>query len=148
MDTDPGVGNGIPFPLPQDGAWDEAAESVSTTLNNLGVGPHFFAVRTRDNLGRWSSAVGDTVLVNMSLVVQVVSGQLVLSWNAEGGAPYHVYRADLPTGQFTEIDSTNAQTYTDTGIISSATKKFYYVTQTLNGALNNPPALNPRAIKN
>ena len=134
VNVDPGPGNGVPIPLPQDSVWDEAEEGTITLLAGLPSGYHRFGLRWQDDLGRWSQVIADTITVGPILTVRRVAGELVLDWVADpDAAPYHVYRGDTPTSVFTEIYSTPDFTYTDTGIIGAALKKFYYVTQTNNG---------------
>ena len=134
VNVDPGPGNGVPIPLPQDSVWDEAEEGTITLLTGLPSGYHRFGLRWQDDLGRWSQVIADTITVGPILTVRRVAGELVLDWVADpNAAPYHVYRADVSAGPFTEIYSTPDYTFTDVGVLATAWKKFYYITQTANG---------------
>lgn len=134
VNVDPGPGNGVPIPLPEDDVWDEGEESTLTVLTGLPSGYHRFGLRVRDDLGRWSPVIGDTVTVGPLLTIRLLAGEVVLDWVADpGAAPYHVYRADQSNGLFTEIASTPDHFYTDTGTLAANLKKFYYITQTNNG---------------
>lgn len=129
VNVDPGPGNGVPIPLPQDGAYDEGEENVQTVLTTLPIGLHRVGFRTRDDLGRWSQVMADSILVGPILVVRSVGNDIILDWQSGPGVDqFYIYRSAIPTGSFTRIDSTAATTYTDAGIAGSQLKQFYHVT--------------------
>ncbi len=127
--SDPGVGNGIAIPLPQDGAFDEGTEDFLQVYTNFPVGYYRVGFRTRDDLGRWSQAEFDSLLVGPILTVLASGNNAVLNWQFPDGIDqYYVYRSPNTAGPFTVIDSTTLRTYTDPGIFSAQDKGFYYVT--------------------
>ncbi|MBK8127707.1 MAG: hypothetical protein IPK53_01845 [bacterium] len=127
--TDPGAGNGIPVPLPVDGAFDESGEDVTTVFTNQPVGYSVVGYRGRDNTGRWSSNVIDSVLVGPILVVSSAGNDVILNWQFPDGIDqYYIQRAANTAGPFTTIDSTTARTYTDAGIIATQAQGYYTVT--------------------
>ncbi|MBK6765261.1 MAG: hypothetical protein IPG71_02790 [bacterium] len=129
FDSDPGVGNGIDIPLPQDGVFDEGGEDVLQVFTNQPVGYHTLGFRGQDNTGRWSTTVIDSVLVGPILVISSSGNDAILNWQFPDGIDkYYVYRAANTAGPFSVIDSTTARTYTDTGIFTLQDKGFYYVT--------------------
>jgi len=127
--SDPGVGNGIDIPLPQDGAYDEGNEDFLQVYTDFPVGYYRVGFRTQDETGRWSQPEYDSLLVGPILVISPVGNDAVLNWQFPDGIDqYYVYRAVNTAGPFSVIDSTTARTYTDTGIFSVQDKGFYYVT--------------------
>jgi hypothetical protein len=127
--ADPGVGNGISIPLPVDGVFDENNEDVVHVFTNQPVGYYTFGFRGQDDAGRWSIAVLDSVLVGPVLVVSSSGNDVILNWQFPDGIDqYYVHRSTSVAGPFTTIDSTTARTYTDTGILNSQDRNFYYVT--------------------
>jgi len=129
VNVDPGPGNGVAIPLPQDSTWDEGEETVQTILTGVPLGFHLVGIRVRDDVGRWSRAVMDTLLVGPILTVHTSGNNVILDWMSGSGADqFHIYRSSTPSGSFAQIDSTTAQTYTDYGIISTNDRSFYQVT--------------------
>jgi len=127
--TDPGVGNGIPIPLPVDGVFDESNEDVVHIFTNQPVGYYTFGYRGRDDLGRWSGAAIDSVLVGPILVISPSGNDVILNWQFPDGIDqYYIQRATTTGGPYTVIDSTTARTYTHAGIISTQASGFYAVT--------------------
>lgn len=127
--ADPGPGNGIAIPLPGDGAWDEGTEDINHVYTGFPVGNYRVGFRTQDDLGRWSQVVYDSLLVGPILVVSSTGNDIVLNWQFPDGIDqYYVYRSANIAGPYSVIDSTVARTYTDTGILTSQDKNFYYVT--------------------
>ena len=134
VNQDPGVGNGLQISFPQDGQWDELTETVDTVLTGIPTGVHRMGVRFRDELGKWSITLIDTFVVGPVLVIRTSGNDVVLNWIAEPtDIPFHVYRAAVPSGPFTDIAQTNNLFYTDAGAVSGALKRFYYITWTNNG---------------
>ena len=85
--------------------------------------------RGRDNTGRWSSNVIDSVLVGPILVVSSAGNDVILNWQFPDGIDqYYIQRAANTAGPFTTIDSTTARTYTDAGIIATQAQGYYTVT--------------------
>ncbi|MCC6475955.1 hypothetical protein IT157_02780 [bacterium] len=126
--NDPGVGNGIPIPLPQDGSWDEGTEDVQYVYTGFPVGEYRVGFRTQDDLGRWSAVDYDSLLVGPILVVNRSGNDIVLNWRlAEDIDMYYIERATTPTGTYTVIDSTTATTYSDLGAVPASDKYFYQV---------------------
>ncbi|MBI5060524.1 hypothetical protein HZB60_12180 [candidate division KSB1 bacterium] len=129
INVDPGPGNGVPIPLPGDGTWDEGIEDEAVLLTGLPVGLHLFGLRTRDDLGRWSVAGTDSIIVGPVLTIRPVAGNIVLDWRVDPGATqYKIYRAPTFGGSYALIDSTTAQTYTDATIVPSPAQRYYHVT--------------------
>ena len=129
VNVDPGPGNGVTIPLPDDGAWDEPQEDVSTVLTGLPLGLYLVGFRTRDETGRWSASTADSLLVGPVLVISSSGNDVVLNWQSGGGvSQYKIYRAPSVNGTFAAIDSTAAQTYTDVGALSAAATRYYRVT--------------------
>ncbi len=127
--SDPGAGNGIDIPLPQDGAFDEGAEDFLQVYTNFPVGYYRVGFRIQTEDGRWSQAEYDSLLVGPILVISAVGNDAVLNWQFPDGIDkYYVQRAPQATGPYTTIDSTTARTYTDTGIINVQDRGFYQVT--------------------
>ena len=130
VNVDPGVGNGIAIPLPDDGAWDESKEVADTVLTTIPIGLHRIGFRFQDNTGRWSATEYDSLLVGPVLVIhRAAPNNIVLDW--QYGAPvdqFKIYRAATSNGTFALIDSTTANTYTDVGITGAFDKRFYRVT--------------------
>ena len=128
VNADPGPGNGIAIPLPVDGAWDEGIEDADTVITGLPVGLHRVGFHFRDDLGRWSSTVWDSIIVGPILVVHPSGTNLVLDWQSGSGvSQFKIYRAPTSTGTYALIDSTTSNTYTDAGILSAQLKEFYQV---------------------
>ncbi|MCL4305729.1 hypothetical protein KJZ99_07420 [bacterium] len=129
LGADPGVGNGIAIPLPQDGAFDEGTEDFLEVYTGFPVGNYRVGFRTQDDLGRWSQAEYDSLLVGPILVISAVGNDVVLNWQFPDGIDqYYIHRANVSTGPYSVIDSTVARTYTDPGVISGQDRGFYYVT--------------------
>jgi hypothetical protein len=129
VNVDPGEGNGIAIPLPVDGVWDESEESVQTIITGVPIGLHLVGIRTRDEVGRWSVPVTDTLLVGPILTIHKEGNNVILDWlSGISAEQFHIYRSSTPTDSFAEIDSTTAQTYTDYGIVGTNSESFYQVT--------------------
>ena len=129
VNVDPGPGNGVSIPLPQDGTWDEGEETVQTVITGIPIGLHQVGIRVQDDAGRWSQPMLDSLIVGPVLTVRTSGNDVILDWlSGSGVEAFHIYRASTPTGSFTEIDSTTAQSYTDYGIISTNDRSFYQVT--------------------
>ncbi len=130
VNVDPGVGNGIEIPLPDDGAWDESEEVADTVLTDLPIGLHRVGFRLQDNTGRWSAAEYDSLLVGPLLVVHYSApNNIVLDWQYGAEVDqFKIYRAPTVNGTFALIDSTTANTYTDAGITGAQLRGFYHVT--------------------
>jgi len=129
VNVDPGPGNGVSIPLPQDGTWDEGEETAETVITGLPIGLHQVGIRFRDDLGRWSQPVLDSLIVGPVVTIRKLGNDVILDWlSGPGVDQFYIYRAAVPTGPFAVIDSTAAQTYTDVGIIATQAKLFYRVT--------------------
>jgi hypothetical protein len=129
VNVDPGEGNGVAIPLPDDAAWDEGEEQSSIVLTGLPIGLHLVGIRTQDDSGRWSKAVTDSIIVGPVLVVHSVGSDIVLDWQSGPGVDhFNVFRGTRPDSTLTQIGSTAGTTYTDIGILSDAEKNFYRVT--------------------
>ncbi len=127
--NDPGIGNGVPIPLPVDGAWDEGTEDEAHVFTGFEVGYYRVGYRTQDNLGRWSPVDYDSLLVGPLLTVLASGNDIILNWQFPDGIDkYYVYRSANTAGPFAVIDSTAARTYTDPGITTTLDKGYYYVT--------------------
>lgn len=127
--ADPGVGNGVDIPLPQDGAFDEGAEDFLQVYTDFPVGYYRVGFRVQTDDGRWSQAEYDSLLVGPILVVSSLGNDVILNWQFPDGIDqYYVQRAAATGGPYTVIDSTTARTYTDTGIISTQSTGYYTVT--------------------
>jgi hypothetical protein len=70
VNADPGEGNAIAIPLPQDGVWDEGEESVETVISGIPIGLHQVGIRFRDDLGRWSKPILDSLIVGPVVTVR------------------------------------------------------------------------------
>jgi hypothetical protein len=129
VNVDPGAGNGIAIPLPNDNVYDEGTEDVDTVLTTIPIGLHRIGFRTKDDLNRWSSPVIDSLIVGPVLVIRSSGTNVILDWQSGSGADeFKIYRSALPTSGFALIDSTTANTYTDVGITAIQLKRFYQVT--------------------
>jgi hypothetical protein len=129
VNVDPGPGNGVPIPLPQDSVWDEGEETVQTIITGIPIGLHQVGIRFRDDLGRWSMPVLDSLLVGPVVTVQASGDDIILDWLVGSGVDqFYIYRAGIPEGPFAVIDSTTEQTYTDVDITTTEAKQFYRVT--------------------
>jgi len=151
VNVDPGVGNGVPITLPQDGTWDEGSESTLSVLTGLPVGFHAFGIRFRDELGFWSPTLIDTFLVGPVLVISHSGNDIVLTWTANpDNIPFHIYRAPGVEGPYTDIGTSNTLSYTDPGVLNSFNSRTYYITTTNNGVLSRYrlPASAPPKQKN
>ncbi len=134
VNVDPGPGNGIAIPLPQDSVWDEGEETVETVIPGLPIGLHQVGIRFRDDLGRWSMPILDSLIVGPVVTIRSSGTDVILDWlSGPGVDQFYIYRATIPTGSFAVIGSTAAQTYTDVGIIATETKLFYQVTFSAEG---------------
>jgi hypothetical protein len=129
VNADPGPGNGVSIPLPADGAYDEGQENTTTILTGLPTGLHVVGLRVRDNTGRWSAAITDSMIVGPILVIQNSGSDIVLNWQSgtDGVSQFKIYRAATVNGSYALIDSTAGQSYTDPGILNSADRRFYRV---------------------
>jgi hypothetical protein len=131
INADPGPGNGVPIPLPADGAWDERNEDVAVTITGVPIGLHLFSIRYRDDQGHWSMAFSDSVVVTPVLIIRRSGNDILLSWQADPAhVPFHIYRSDAPNAGFVELAQTGSLNYSDIGAVTAFTKKFYYVTTT------------------
>lgn len=129
VNVDPGPGNGVPIPLPVDGVFDESQEDVVGVITGVPIGMHLVAVRVRDNAGRWSARQADSLLVGPILVVRSVGDDVILDWDSGPGVTqFKIYGGTTHGGAYAVIDSTAEQTYTDTGAVPGASRRFYYVT--------------------
>lgn len=129
VNVDPGAGNGVAIPLPDDGAWDEGNENVTQIVTGLPIGLHLVGFRVQDNTGRWSMPEMDSVLVGPILVVHSSGSNIILDWQSGSGvSQYKIYRSPTVSGTYALIDSTTSQTYTDATAIPSSAMNFYYVT--------------------
>ncbi len=129
VNVDPGPGNGIAIPLPNDGAYDEGTEDVDTLLTGLPGGNYIVGFRFRDNTGRWSRNEIDSLHVGPVVVVRVSGTNILLDWTDIPAADqYLIYRAANVGGPFTAVDSTLTNSYTDVGISGVFDRRFYQVT--------------------
>jgi len=127
--TDPGVGNGVDIPLPQDGVFDEGNEDFLQVYTDFPVGYYRVGFRVQTDDGRWSQPEYDSLLVGPILTIFPSGNDAVLNWTFPDGIDkYYVYRAAATAGPFNVIDSTTARTYTDPGIFTTQPQGFYYVT--------------------
>ncbi|MBL0063219.1 MAG: hypothetical protein IPP40_17485 [bacterium] len=127
--SDPGPGNGVDIPLPQDGAFNEGTEDFLQVYTDFPVGYYRVGFRIQTDDGRWSQPEYDSLLVGPILTIFPSGNDAVLNWTFPDGIDkYYVYRAAATAGPFNVIDSTTARTYTDTGIVTTQDKSFYYVT--------------------
>lgn len=127
--ADPGVGNGIDIPLPQDGVFDEGTEDFLQVYTDFPVGYYRVGFRVQTDDGRWSQAEYDSLLVGPILVISASGNDVILNWQFPDGIDqYYIQRAPATAGPYTTIDSTTARTYTDTGIILTQSQGFYTVT--------------------
>jgi len=127
--TDPGVGNGIDIPLPQDGVFDEGNEDFLQVYTDFPVGYYRVGFRIQTDDGRWSQAEYDSLLVGPILTILASGNDAVLNWNfPEGIDQYYIYRSVNTAGPFSVIDSTTLRTYTDPGIFTTQNTGTYYVT--------------------
>lgn len=129
VNVDPGPGNGVAIPLPNDGSWNQPQETVSTVLTGLPVGLYLVGFRVRDDASRWSQSVTDSLIVGPLLVISSSGNDVVLNWQSGSGASqFKIYRAPSVSGAYALVDSTTAQTYTDAGAVNAALRQYYRVT--------------------
>ncbi len=134
VNADPGVGSGIAIHLPQDGVWDEGQEQADTVITGLPIGLHRVGFHFRDDVGRWSAAVWDSIVVGPVLVIRPSGNSVILDWQSGPGVTqFKIYRALTSNGTYALIDSTVNTTYTDVGITGSQLKSFYQVRFETNG---------------
>jgi hypothetical protein len=127
VNNDPGAGNGVPIPLPQDGIWDNSQETVIGLITGLPIGLHLVGFRAKDDLGRWSKTVRDTLIVGPVLTVRQANANVVLDWKIGNGADkYYIFRSDSANGTWVRYDSTTARSYTDVNPLNP--HSYYYVT--------------------
>jgi hypothetical protein len=131
VNVDPGVGNGAPINFPQDGAWDEGDESTLAVLTGLPAGAHLFGIRFRDEVNNWSLTLIDTFVVGPVVVISRSGNDIVLNWTANPDHyPFRVFRSSQLATGYAEIGTSNTMSYTDSGILTSQDKQFYYITVT------------------
>jgi hypothetical protein len=129
INSDPGPGNGAAIPLPDDGTYNQSQENVTGIATGLPIGLHLVGIRVRDNLGRWSVAITDTILVGPVLVIRSTGSNIILDWQSGSGvSQFNIFRADSADGPYTLIDSTAAQSYTDLDILNAQSRQYYRVT--------------------
>lgn len=86
LDNDPGPGNGFPIPLPADGAWDGAEETIragATLPPGVATGRHDLFIRTRDSDGNWGTPNRTTFYVADPL--RIVAAEWTTNALAEPG---------------------------------------------------------------
>jgi hypothetical protein len=128
VNVDPGEGNGVAIPLPDDAVWDEGEEDVATVVTGLPIGLHLVGIRTQDDLGRWSKPITDSTIVGPVLVVHSVGSDLVLDWQSGPGVDhFDVFRGIRSDSTLTQIGTTANNTYTDSGVLTDQDKNFYQV---------------------
>ena len=129
VNVDPGEGNAVAIPLPNDSTWDQGQEQTTALLTGLPVGMHLVGMRVQNDLGQWSKAVEDTILVGPILVIHLSGSNMVLDWQSGSGVnQFKIYRASTANGSYALLDSTAAQTYTDVNAVNLFNQKFYQVT--------------------
>lgn len=128
INADPGPGNAIALPLPDDGVWDESSEQADTIFTNIPGGRHIIGFRFRDNTGRWSQSEIDSLEVGPILVIRpAASNSVILDWSTIPGATsYNVKRATTIGGTYNTIASPVTNTYTDAALVDL--KNYYRVT--------------------
>jgi hypothetical protein len=129
IDEDPGPGNGVQIPLPEDGIWDESEESIDTVIPNVPIGIHQVGIRFRDETGTWSPPTLDSVIVGPVVTITKSGNNVILDWlNGIDADQFYIYRSDGQSGPFTKIDSTTSMDYMDIGILEADSNRFYRVT--------------------
>jgi subtilase family serine protease len=70
FDVDPGVKNANPIPITATGDFNQ---TVALGVPCLSAGTHYFYLRAKDNLGRWSIAERDTLTITSGITASVIS---------------------------------------------------------------------------
>jgi hypothetical protein len=62
-------------------------------------------------------------------IITIIGTSVVLNWDIEtGDTGYHIFRSEEPYANYVKIASVGTNTYTDTGILLTGEKHFYYIT--------------------
>jgi hypothetical protein len=126
VETDPGIGNGTPLAVSDD--------SAAFYADGFTLGAHIIGVRFYDAFGVWTMTIQDTVIAGPVLMIHRSGNSMVLYWvpsDSVEGRPFHIWRALQSEGPFTEVDTTSNVNWTDTDILNSPDKHFYYIRQTV-----------------
>jgi len=134
INYDPGPGAGVQIPLPTDGNWDSAFETITDSIEHIPGGWHWIGLRFRDERGVWGSMIVDTFVV-LPILTILPTTPPVLNWQSDSSSMYYVHRSAISGGPFAIIDSTTARTYTDIENPPAPSTRFYRITQRLDDAL-------------
>ncbi|NOR44189.1 MAG: hypothetical protein GQ534_01275, partial [Candidatus Delongbacteria bacterium] len=73
----------------------------------------------------WSGIIIDP----QHLLISVSGNSIVLNWDVNADATfYHIYRSTNPYGTYTEIGTPTTNSFTDTDVLLTGEKYFYYFT--------------------
>ncbi|MCB9366715.1 MAG: hypothetical protein H6506_00035 [Calditrichaeota bacterium] len=124
---DPGIGNGVVVPLPEDGAWDEGLEAASSVFAGVDSGYRKFCVRFQDEDGFWTPTYCDSFYVGLFLTIMPVGSDIRLIWKCDSSATdFRIHRSPQTVGGFTEIAQTDSFRFSNVGILDSAATKYHY----------------------
>ncbi|MBN2788660.1 MAG: hypothetical protein JXR69_00560 [Candidatus Delongbacteria bacterium] len=77
----------------------------------------------------FSLSSGVIIEPTSNFIISVSSNSILLNWDAVPSANlYHIYRSNDPYGVFTEVGTSLTNTFSDSDIILTGDKYFYYVT--------------------
>jgi fibronectin type 3 domain-containing protein len=127
------------------GPYTQVAAPTSTSFTDTGLTngtKYFYVISAVNSVGESanSTEVNATPAAPVSapaapvgLVATVGNTQVVLTWTASSGATsYHVKRATVSGGPYTQIAAPTAATFTDTGLTNGTT--YFYVVSAVNSA--------------
>jgi len=129
INSDPGFGNGVQIPFPNDGQWNDSIETISDTVRNIPVGQHWIGMRFRDNHGNWSATAVDTFIVGPVITANPASNNqdLILHWQTGPGATgFTIKRANSINGNYSTVGTSTTSSYTDAGILNTPAARYYY----------------------
>jgi len=103
FDVDPGVKNANPIPITTTGDYNQ---TIALGVPCLSTGIHYFYLRAKDNMGRWSIAERDTVTITSGINPSVVTpagplsicsgSSVVLSTSPVPGVTYQWVESGVP----------------------------------------------------
>jgi fibronectin type 3 domain-containing protein len=127
------------------GLYAQIAAPTSPSYTDTGLTngtKYFYVVSAVDSAGESanSAEVNQTPAAPVTipvtptgLVATAGNAQVALTWNGSSGAmSYHIKRATVSGGPYTQIAAPTSPSYTDTGLTNGTT--YYYVVSALNGA--------------
>jgi fibronectin type 3 domain-containing protein len=124
-----------------DGIFTPVGTSTTTSYNNIGLTAsttYYYKVAAYNTYGESASsstisAVTKPAAPSGVTAKAVTESSITVSWNSVSGAEsYRVYRSTTSTGTYTQIGTSEASPYTDTGLTVSTT--YYYKVSAYNSS--------------